>query len=119
MSIELARRGEQLVADALIEMGWRIIERNYHFGRGEIDIIAFDGTDTVFVEVKTRLSPNFGAPEYSVTPSKQRQIIKVAQGYLFEKQLSECSCRFDVATVEFQQGEHQINHIRNAFMAWG
>jgi putative endonuclease len=117
MGNELAQRGEELVTERLIGMGWTIVERNYRFSRGEIDIIAMDNGVTVFVEVKTRSSADYGAPEYSVTPSKQRQIVKVAKGYLYERQLAECECRFDVVTVEFARGNPRFNHIRNAFMA--
>ena len=113
---ELAARGEELASELLVRNGWTIVERNYRFGRGEIDIIALDGGVTVFVEVKTRLSTEYGPPEYAVTPSKQRQIVKVARGYLFERQLAECECRFDVVTVEFIRGTPSFNHIRNAFM---
>jgi putative endonuclease len=119
MANELAGRGEQLAADMLAGIGWEILDRNYRYNRGEIDIIARDGDTTVFVEVKTRMSSEYGPPECAVTPSKQRQIIRVAQGYLFERQWAECACRFDVVAVEFAQGEPRFNHIRNAFMAWG
>ena len=117
MASELAARGEALVAGYLADLGWTLVERNYRYGKGEIDIIAMDGTVTVFVEVKTRLSPSYGPPEYAVTPSKQRQIVKVARGYIYERQLAECECRFDVVTVEFPDGQPRYNHLRNAFQS--
>lgn len=117
MASELAARGEDLATGYLVELGWTLVERNYRYGKGEIDIIAMDGAVTVFVEVKTRLSPSYGPPELAVTPSKRRQIIKVARGYLFERQAAECECRFDVVTVEFPDGHPRYNHLRNAFQA--
>ena len=72
------REGERIAVDYLTEKGYRILRRNYRFGRGEIDIIAQDGTELVFVEVKTRRTSAFGEPEEAVTPKKQSQIRTVA-----------------------------------------
>ncbi|MFZ1730953.1 MAG: YraN family protein [Bacteroidota bacterium] len=113
---ELAREGEELAARHLSEAGWTILERNYHYGRGgEIDIIARDGDYTVFVEVKTRQSLACGAPEYAITPAKQRQIMRIARGYMWLQGKGEMLCRFDVVAVSIIRGQPQLNHIRNAF----
>ncbi|MBN1448555.1 MAG: YraN family protein [Bacteroidetes bacterium] len=117
---ELARRGEQAAAELLQHEGWCILERNFHYGKaGEIDIIARDGEYTVFVEVKTRSNGWYGAAEYSITPSKQRQILRIARGWMYIQGLGELLCRFDVMTVEFVRGEAVIHHIRNAFSSPG
>ncbi|MBE0713577.1 MAG: YraN family protein, partial [Candidatus Aminicenantes bacterium] len=68
---------------------------------GEIDIVARDGTTLVFVEVKARADESFGRPEESVTPGKQRQIRKIAQGYLVQNPLGGDACRFDVISILF------------------
>lgn len=110
------KSGEDLAAKILREKGLRIIERNYRFGRGEIDIIARDGSTLVFVEVKSRRNLEYGEPEYSITTSKVKQIRKIAQCYLFEKNISDTDCRFDVvAILEMEKGMPVINHIENAF----
>jgi len=110
--------GEELAVELLIEKGYEIIERNYRFGKGEIDIIALDPeTDyTVFVEVKSRKNLEFGEPEYAITKNKIRQLKKMAELYLYDKDIRELDCRFDVVTVLFKpQKKPLINHYVNAF----
>lgn len=108
--------GEDLAASVLIKKGYEIIERNYHYGHGEIDIIAKFKETIVFVEVKTRKNLEFGSPELAVTKSKQKQIRRIAEAYLYEKNIADTLCRIDVIAVLFQRGENpKINHIENAF----
>lgn len=114
----LAERGEELAAQILSNKGYEIIERNYRYGHGEIDIIANDPDSkcTVFVEVKSRKNLEFGEPEYAITKSKQRQIRKIAELYLFEKEIHEIDCRFDVVAILFEDFNNPvINHYENAF----
>ncbi len=109
------REGEDLAAAYLQEHGYLIRQRNYRFGRGEIDIIAEDGETLVFVEVKARRSSSYGAPEEAVTVHKRRQIRKIAGGYLFERRISDRECRFDVIAVEYAGGKPVLRHIEAAF----
>ncbi|MCG6912306.1 YraN family protein [bacterium BMS3Abin03] len=116
---ELAKKGEQIAADFLEEKGFEIIERNYRYGHGELDIIAVDPSDgfTVFVEVKTRQNLYFGEPEYAITKSKQRQVKKVAELYLYDKEIENVNCRFDVIAILLEDDDNPvINHYENAFM---
>ena len=108
-------KGELLAMSHLKQSGFEIVEMNYRFGHGEIDIIARDGKVLVFCEVKTRYSDEFGDPEYAITPKKQQQIRRIAQGYFFEHEIKEQACRFDVVAIRVRGNIHQINHIRNAF----
>ena len=107
--------GEALAAQFLEQQGLKILSRNFRFERGEIDIVAEDGDELVFVEVKARRTNAFGEPEDAVTPQKQEQIQHVAEGYLLEHNIRDHSCRFDVVAIVFQQGKAKINHIKNAF----
>jgi putative endonuclease len=107
--------GEDLAANFLERKGLKIIKRNYRFERGEIDLIAEEGDELVFVEVKARRSSAFGAPEDAVTEEKQKQVHAVADGYLFEYDIDNRPCRFDVVAVEFKNGNAEIRHIRDAF----
>lgn len=109
------RMGEDLARRCLEASGFHIVELNYRFGRGEIDIIARDGEYLVFCEVKARRNEEFGPPEYALTPRKQKQIRKIAAGYLYEHNVRDQACRFDVVAIQFHDGEPTINHIRNAF----
>ena len=115
---DLATKGEELAAEILSGKGYKIIERNYRYGHGEIDIIAIDPNTkyTVFVEVKSRKNLEFGEPEYAVTKAKQRQIRKIAELYLFEKEIRELDCRFDVIAILFEDINNPIiYHYENAF----
>lgn len=107
---------EKLAGEFIQNKGFIIVEYNYRFGKGEIDIIAKDGEYLVFVEVKSRKNLEFGEPEYAVTKNKVNQIRKMAAAYLYEKNLGEVDCRFDVIAILHEQGkEPLINHIINAF----
>ncbi len=95
---------------------YKIVEKGFRLFNGEIDIIAYDKKTLVFIEVKTRTRSDFGLPEESVTPAKQRQIRKIAQGYLNLRQIREPACRFDViALTKTDQEEYILRHIQNAF----
>src|SRR3954451_15768526 len=74
----LGRRGEQAAADHLTELGWQILDRNWRCREGELDIVARDGTELVFVEVKTRSSLAFGAPAEAVDRVKAARIRQLA-----------------------------------------
>lgn len=116
---ELGKKGEQIATDFLKEKGFEIIERNYRFSHGEIDIIAIDPKDgfTVFVEVKTRQNLDFGEPEYAITKGKQQQVKKVAELYLYDKEIENIDCRFDVIAILLQDKKKPvINYYENAFM---
>lgn len=112
----LGKSGEEIALRYLKKKKYRIVERNFRFFRGEIDIIAHDQKTLVFIEVKTRKSKSFGLPEESVTPSKQRQIRKIARGFMAQNNLRNTECRFDVISLFInKKGEYKINHIQNAF----
>ena len=114
---EFGSKGEELATKFLENLGYEIIERNYHFGHGEIDIIAKDikKNHLVFVEVKSRKNNEFGPPELAVTPSKQELGRKIASAYLYEKEIQDIDCRMDVIAIEFNHKPPLLNHIENAF----
>ena len=107
----LGRVGEKKAVDFLKKKGYKILETNYKTHIGEIDVIAEDKGTTVFIEVKTRSSDDFGIPSEAVTTKKQEKYFKVATEYLLRKDKIDTPCRFDV--VEIQNGE--INLIFDAF----
>lgn len=115
-SKELGKLGEETAVKFLREKGYRIKERNYTFAKGELDIIALDGEITVFVEVKSRQNLEMGDPVYGVTPAKIKQLKKIAEYYLYDRNIKEIDCRFDVVTVLFRgEEEPVIEHYINAF----
>jgi len=109
------KAGEDLAARFLEQSGLKILERNFRFERGEIDLIAREGEELVFIEVKARQSNTFGAPEDAVTEKKQEQIHNVAEGYLFKNEIDDCPCRFDIVAIDYKNGNAEIRHIRDAF----
>ena len=112
---QFGRKAETMAARYLKKQGYKIIERNYRTRSGEIDIIAREGETLVFVEVKARASDRFGSAKAAVTPHKQRQVAKVALGYLKMTDQSHVKARFDVVTVTRREDRHEIHLIRNAF----
>ncbi len=109
-------RGEDLAADYLSQKGFEIVERNYRYGHGEIDIVAKDKDILVFVEVKTRKNLEFGPPEMAITKSKQRQVRKISEAYLIDKNINDTDCRIDVVAILIRKNLPPIiNHIENAF----
>jgi len=110
----LGREGEDLAARFLTKKGYRILERNYRTRSGEIDLVALHDGAVVFVEVKTRTSDAFGAPELAVNPRKQQRMVKAALGYLKYKKLHQVPCRFDVVAIT-TAAEQEVEHIQNAF----
>lgn len=109
------QKAESMAARFLKRRGYKIIARNHRTRNGEIDIIAREGETLVFVEVKARTSLRYGSAKAAVTPQKQRQVARVALGYLKMTDQSHVKARFDVVTVTRREGKHTIDLIRNAF----
>lgn len=101
--------GETLAVKMLKKKGYRILARNYRCFYGEADIVAQDGEDIVFIEVKTRSNTDFGAPVEAVDDRKQQKYYDIAAHYV--KNIEKVPVRFDV--VEILRGK--ATHIRNAF----
>ncbi len=117
---KLGDDGEEIAVQYLLDNSYEILERKYISHKKEVDIVAKSPDDVlVFVEVKTRKNDSFGEPEYALTKSKQKSIIRVAQEYLYEKDIVDTSVRFDVIGIEFgEDGEPVVNHLEHAFMKW-
>ena len=115
--------GEGEAARLLKKKGYKILAKNHVEGDGEIDIIAADSEFTVFVEVKTRRygvdNPVEPRAASSVTPEKQRRIIKAAKTYLAYNPTDK-KVRFDVIEVYYDTEDtkrrvREINHLEGAF----
>ena len=107
--------GEDAAVNFLKQNGYEILEQNYYYNHGEIDIIAKDGKVLVFVEVKSRRSTRFGEPEESVTPKKQELLRRTAEGYAVEKNIGEIDCRFDVVSVMMNDGKAECRILKDCF----
>lgn len=112
---DIGKLGEEIAVKFLSGKGYKILERNFRYGHGEIDIIAMDGEVLVFVEVRTKFSDKFGMPEDSVTLRKRKQLKKIASAFLETHDVNFSECRFDFIGIMFKNRKPQINHIENAF----
>jgi putative endonuclease len=124
--LELGKRGEELAAAYLEQLGIRIVAANFvvPVGRNriravinaEIDLVAYDGATLCFIEVKSRMSDWFAPPEANVDRRKQRQIARAARGYRRIFELEQAPYRYDVVTVVLPTEEQEspaVQLLRN------
>lgn len=96
----LGHFGEVVAEGHLRRSGYKIVARNWRCQLGEIDLIAREGGDWVFVEVRTRRNRHCGTPEESLTRTKQRRLLLLGQTFLQERNLEDVSWRIDLVAVE-------------------
>lgn len=113
-SHSLGKRGEKIAVDHLLSDGYLVLERNWTTGRKEIDIIAEDENNIVFVEVKTRMADFQLHPRDAVSVPKQRNIIFAAQTYI-ERKLPDKEARFDIISIIFDGKHYELEHIEHAY----
>lgn len=108
--------GEKIAQNYLSEKGYAILETNWRRHRDEVDIIAYNRGEIVFVEVKTRTSTEYGRPESFVDRKKQQAYIRMANTYMRFYNRDE-RVRFDIIAivVDPQSGAHQIDHLEDAY----
>lgn len=111
---DLGSEGEELAAQYYQQNGYEILDRNWRFGRGEIDIICRNKEYLVIVEVKTRQAVDFVSPRDLVSKKKQRSIIKTAHAYIVENAI-DLECRFDLLIVDMGSKTPEIQQIAPAF----
>jgi putative endonuclease len=107
--LDLGRRGERLATEHLCARGYELVASNFKVNVGrnrrgavvqnEIDLVAYDGPVLCFVEVKTRRSDWFAAPESNVDLRKQRQVTRAARAYRRLLGLQTAPHRYDVVAV--------------------
>ncbi|MDR3112598.1 MAG: YraN family protein [Elusimicrobiota bacterium] len=102
---------EKDIANFLIGKGFEILNLNFTLPCGEIDIVAKDKRDIVFIEVKYRKSNYAGTPQEAVSIQKQKKLIKTALIYMQQNEIS-ANVRFDVAAIS----KDKIEIIRSAFV---
>ena len=115
--------GEDAAANHLKKNGYKVVKRNYVANDAEIDVIATRDDILAFIEVKTRntvwVGSKFGRPASSVSPKKQRKIIKAASRFIGYK-YKEFKKRFDVIEVYLETADgkdeiKEIRHLENTF----
>jgi putative endonuclease len=114
----LGSAGERLAAGWLEARGYRVVARNWRCAYGELDIIAEEQGELVFVEVKTRRGAAYGVPEEAITANKRAHLIAAAQSYLAENQCEAHPYRIDVIAVQLD-GRGQLTDVRHYRSAVG
>lgn len=112
----LGNLGEKLALKYLKNKGYQFIAKNFRWRFGEIDLILQDKNILVFVEVKTRVHPDFGNPEEAITPWKIRSLIKTARYFVLKHPQLPGSLRLDVIAIDLDKSQKKIlrlRHIKN------
>ena len=113
---ELGKQGEIAAANFLRKKGYKVLKQNWRMHRHEIDIVAEDGEDIVFIEVKTRTSNQWGRPEDFIGKAKIRRIVEAADLYLQINDIDK-PARFDIIASVWNGKGFDIEHIDDAFMS--
>lgn len=114
VSHELGKIGEDVITEYVKRLGYKILERNFECKLGEIDIIAKDKDEVVFIEVKTRTDMSYGEASEAVTYIKKRHLINSIKYYIYKRNLEDEFIRIDVAEVYIKEGKVKINYIKQA-----
>ena len=114
VSHELGRIGENIIADYITKLGYKVVERNFACNQGEIDIVAKDKEELVFIEVKTRTDISYGEASEAVTDTKKRHLINTIKYYIYKQKLENQPIRIDVAEVYINKGNVKVNYIKQA-----
>jgi putative endonuclease len=112
---DLGRFGEDLAHRYLRAHGFTVVARNWRppQGGGEIDLVAWEGEWLVFVEVKTRRTGEWSAPERDIDQEKMEALRRAARDYVRRANADPARVRFDAITVTGRR----IEHFRDAFGA--
>ncbi|PRY66121.1 putative endonuclease [Vreelandella songnenensis] len=89
---------EQLAARWLQAQGLMLVTQNHHVKGGELDLVMRDGATLVFVEVKHRVTTQYGHPLETVTPTKRKRLVRAATLYIGRYGLTS-PCRFDILAI--------------------
>ncbi|KKP97340.1 MAG: hypothetical protein US25_C0048G0005 [Candidatus Moranbacteria bacterium GW2011_GWE1_36_7] len=124
INLSIGARGEKAAVTYLKKLNYTILETNFcnKTGRrlGEIDIVAKEGEEIVFIEVKTRTISSGGSflPEENINRSKLYKLNKAAVFYLSKKQLLDATYRFDAVTLiaDLKENSATLRHIKNIFI---
>lgn len=113
--LQVGYDAEEVAARYLKAKGYKIVERNWKLGRGELDIVARHGETLVVAEVKSGRAQDGFLPREKVDRAKQRQLLKLTEAYRKEQRLLDRGARIDVVEVVFdERGEPRIEHFEGA-----
>ncbi|MCE0722063.1 YraN family protein [Legionella resiliens] len=113
MTYEKGRIAEEKALAYLQKQGLELITKNYNCRLGEIDLIMRDKEQLVFIEVRSRVSMQFGGGIASVTYAKRQKILRTAAHYMLQHQNHNDALRFDVVSIDGKSAS--INWVKDAF----
>jgi putative endonuclease len=96
----LGRFGETWAVGHLHRLGYQVVDRNVRFRSGELDIVARESGDLVFIEVKCRRSSAYGTPEESISARRFERLATAANEYIARHDLQGCNVRLDLMALE-------------------
>ena len=114
----LGRRGEDIAHRFLQRAGIIVVARNYSLssGAGEIDLIGWDHDTLVFIEVKSRQTDLYGAPDRAVGREKRASLVRAARDFARHAEVPWDKVRFDIVNVVFSTPP-AVTHLRDVFRA--
>ena len=109
---------ENIARLLLIRNGLKLIARNYHCPRGELDLVMKEGDVWVMVEVRYRASDHYGSAAASITAGKRARLVASARYFLLEyARTLDVAMRFDVVVLTGSLDRPETRWIRCAFYA--
>ena len=111
---QTGQRGEAIATAWLLQQGYQLLERNWRFGRAEVDIIASKAGVLHFIEVKMRTTTGFGLPEHKVNATKLRNLKKAAEAYLHTNPAWKF-IQFDIVSIQQTVAGMEIFMIEDVF----
>lgn len=114
MTRALGAKGESIAEEYLIELKYKILDKNYRCKFGEIDLVVYKNGVYVFVEVKTRKTLAYGRPVEAINYEKKKHLLYSAQSYIQSHNLKDCNYQFDaIEVIILSKDSVEVNHIPN------
>jgi putative endonuclease len=108
-------RAEDLALNYLRDRKFKLEQRNFNCRYGEIDLIMWDQSYLVFIEVRYRSSNKYGGALESIDHYKQAKLRRAAEFYLVKTKRTDCACRFDILCINGNLNNPDYEWIANAF----
>ena len=110
----VGRKGEKIATEYLRKQGYDILENNFRGVKGEIDIIAKEDDELVFIEVKTRSNNMYGLPREAIDKAKLMRIYQTSLSYIYSKHIENYSIRYDAIEIYLDKNQEcrKIEHLK-------
>ena len=112
-NVRRGRKGERAAVRFLKKQNYKILARNWSFGRYELDIVAQKDGCIVFVEVRGRSENCFQNGYYSVNYKKKAALRKAVNAFLKHHRKAN-TYRFDIISIDWHANKiTALNHYEN------